>query len=91
MNETLKIKEGHLDSFKKDVMTARNIRVGYLGKNGQANMMLALGLDQILGIKGKKRIRKKRMKQMVEDMHNHVLRNVYRHFEGFDQDGFKTP
>jgi hypothetical protein len=69
-------------------VTWANIARGTLGWSGQAKMFVELGLDKPFhNLKTKKkRIRIKTMKRILKDI---SIRDVFKHIEGFDDDGFR--
>lgn len=90
LNTPQKLKEGHKEQFKKDVLRWAKTAQGVLGWSGQANMMVDLGMDRYLfpgRLKSKKkRIRRKVMKRILKDI---AIRDVFRHIEGFDDEGYR--
>jgi hypothetical protein len=74
----MKIKEGCEAGFAEAVTNAAQIGRGKLGWSGQARMFVALGLDRQFGVYGKKRLRKKKMKRLIQSV---FLREIGRNLE----------
>ena len=65
----LKVNPENKDKFKQAVLDGAKIGRGHLGWGGQARLMVAMDVDQVLGIssfRSKKRIRIKKMKSLIQ-------------------------
>ncbi len=84
--ETATLKEGHKEQFEKDVKAAMEIGKGRLGWDGQAEMMVELGFDALCfeTLKTTKEERIKEMRLHIISIH---VREVFRHFVGFTDQG----
>lgn len=89
--KTVKIKEGKMDDFKRDLALAVQNKPIF-DVSTMTRLFEELGFSKMVGLPKKKRLRKKRLKQLIaehyEDVKAHNIRSVFRHCEGFDENGY---
>jgi len=89
--EKFYVKEGHQEQFQKDLIIARS----YFKMKPTSSVMLNLIMDQkmhrqlVPGVK-RLRLRKKKVMELLKESAQEPIRIVFRHFEGFDEEGYRN-
>jgi len=82
------VKEGHEEEFQKDMEAARGYFKG--DRPDMVKIIFGMKMDRMLIPGVKKRLsRKRQIKQLLKEIKGDYIRRVFRHFKGFDDEGYR--